>query len=312
MKKRPVQLQRKINSSSNNPLNKLLLISLLFIILLIISLIISDKENLGKNYNPELEKKLNMTTIPSGIKDELTNTPSPVTYRVPILTYHYVEYILDKNDKIRISLNTTPFIFEQQIIALENEDYTFMTASELGKALNGEILMPKKPILLTFDDGHKDLYTNVFPLLKKYNVKATAYIIPGFLGGSDFMNDDQIREIIDSGLIEIGSHTLNHTYLKDQPLKKVQKQVGDSKVILQDKFQIPIFSFAYPYGAFDKQAIEVVKTAGFTTAMSTIPGVEINNSKRYFIERIRPENRIGESLIEFVENYKDPSKSEEN
>ena len=74
-----------------------------------------------------------------------------------------------------------------------------MTASELGDVLDGKKEMPKKPVLITIDDGHWDVATSILPILKKYNVKATAYVITGFINDSDFLSEDQLREIGKSG-----------------------------------------------------------------------------------------------------------------
>jgi peptidoglycan/xylan/chitin deacetylase (PgdA/CDA1 family) len=296
--KKPLKRGLKKNSQFN--FNRLVVIFLIFLIgsLGYVFLIHSQK-----NYDPALEKNLDMNTLPSDVRRQLPKEPLLITYRVPVLIYHYVEYVRDEKDTIRQSLNINPFTFEQQIIVLKKAEYTFITAGELGRVLDGEMNMPKKPILLTFDDGHWDLYTDVLPILKKYNVKATAYIVPGLLGGSDFLKPDQVQQIVDSGLIEIGAHTVHHSYLKKLDLKTVKKEVEVSKAMLEDEFHIPVVSFAYPYGAFDAQAIEIVKNAGFKTAVSTLPGIEVNQADRYFIYRIRPGGRVGDTLINYLQDY---------
>lgn len=259
-----------------------------------------------KRYDPALESKLDMKTIPREVKKELKTASVSASFRVPVLLYHYVEYVQDKKDTIRQSLNINPYIFEQQIITLKKSNYTFMTASDLGKVLDGKMEMPENPILLTFDDGHRDFYTDAYPILKKYNVRATAYIVADFLGGSDFMDTYQLQKIANDGLVEIGDHTLHHAYLKKQTEKFYEKEIVDSKIQLQNVLHIPIVSFAYPYGAFDKKAIDVVRNAGFTTAMSTLPGIIVSQTNRYLIERIRPGGRIGENLINFLKTYQQP------
>lgn len=281
-------------------------IAVFLLFLLGIVLIFISKQPLTKRYDPGLEKKLDMKSIPSDVKEQVKKTPITTTLRVPILLYHYVEYVKDKKDTIRQSLNIIPSTFENQIQTLQSDGYTFITMRELGSVLDGSGTLPSKPIVLTFDDGHRDFYTDIYPLLKKYNIKVTAYIVPGFLGGTDFMDPDQVQEISDSGLVEIGAHTINHAYLKNLDISRVKKEVAVSKIMLQDEFHVPVVSFAYPYGAFDQQAIDVVKESGFSTAVSTLPGIEVNQSNRYFIQRIRPGALIGDRLINFLEIYKQP------
>lgn len=245
-----------------------------------------------KKVPPEIRKKL----------DRQTNIASlSATIRVPILLYHYVEYVQDRNDKIRISLNINPNIFEQQVITLKNAGYTFITAKELGEIFDGKMRLPNNPVLLTFDDGHWDFDTVVLPILKKYQIKATAYIISGFLGGSDFMTDAQLQDVINSKLVDVGAHTVHHISLKGKLYPVVKYEVDQSKADLENKFHIHVVSFAYPDGTFDEQAIDLVKEAGFTTAVSTIPGIEQNQANRFFLYRLRPGYMIGQELLDYLQ-----------
>lgn len=239
--------------------------------------------------------------IPPEVKRILSVTPAAQTYTVPVLLYHYVEYVQDKRDTIRQSLAIYPTTLESQIITLRKAGYTFITAKDLGDALDGKATLSAKPILLTFDDGHRDFFTDVFPILQKYHAKATAYIIPGFTGGSDFMTEEQIAQIAQSNLVDIGAHTVHHLWLAGRPPKTVQDEVQQSKQMLEETYHIHVVSFAYPYGAFDVQAEQVVKDAGFTTAVSTVPGDTVNLANRYFISRLHQGSRTGQALLQYLQ-----------
>lgn len=231
------------------------------------------------------------------------NTKSPVkplTIHIPILMYHYVEYVQDINDKTRLSLNTTPYTLEQEIKTLRSAGYTFMTNNELTRVLDGKIQLPSNPILLTFDDGYGDFYTGAYPILKKYNVKATQYAIAGFLDRPNHLTTAELEEIAQSGLVEIGAHTVDHLWLKGQPLARVSYEVSKSKEILEQIIHKPVISFAYPFGAFDLQALTAVKDAGFTSALSTIPGIDQSQTNRYFLYRLRPGGRVGNNLLAWL------------
>jgi len=244
--------------------------------------------------------KTDMKKLPAEVKKQLSFASPSATFKVPILMYHYIEYVQDKRDTIRQSLNINPDIFESQIKTLQDEGYTFMLARELGEVLDGKRTLPEKPILITIDDGHWDLDTVILPILKKYNIKATAYVIPGFTGGSDFMTETQIEDVIKSGLIEIGAHTVHHIGLKGRLLKTVKYEVEQSKKMLEDTYHIPVTTFAYPSGFFDLQAIQVVKDAGFITSMSTIPGTQVNQENRFFLYRLRPGRRTGQIFLDWL------------
>jgi len=245
-------------------------------------------------------KKSIVKELPPEVKKQLQAASPSATFKVPILLYHYVEYIQDKRDTLRAQLNVTPGVFDSQVKTLKDAGYTFMTAKELGEVLDGKMQMPEKPILLTFDDGHWDFATDVLPILKKYNVKATAYIITGFIGGSDFMSQAQLQEVVDSKLVDVGAHTVHHISLKGRSYDLVQKEIDDSKTWLEDNYHINVVSFAYPNGSFDLQAAELVQDDGFSTAVSTVPGMDQNQANRFFLYRLRPGYRTGQSLLTYL------------
>lgn len=249
---------------------------------------------------PEVEKVV-LKKLPPEIKKQKSFITPTATIRVPILLYHYVEYVKDKKDLTRQSLNINPDIFEKQIKTLKNAGYTFVTVKDIGNALDGTTQLPDKPVVITLDDGHWDLYTDVLPILKKYNAKATAYIIPGFLEGSDFLTIKQLQKVADSGLIEIGAHTVHHAWLKGGSLEFVEEEVKQSKIMLERLIKKPVVSFAYPSGAFDEQAIKAVRKTKFQTAVSTVPGIENSNANRYFLFRIRPGKRTDEELLKYLQ-----------
>lgn len=233
-------------------------------------------------------------------KNAALNVLPASIYKVSILMYHYVENVKDSNDKIRISLNTPPYILEEQIKTLTDAKYTFMTNQEFSEVIEGKKFLPPNPILLTFDDGYEDFYTDVLPILRKYNIKATNYIISGFINRGNHMSDSQIQETINSGLVEIGAHTVHHSWLKGRSLNDSLYEAENSKIELEKRYNIKVTSFAYPFGAFDNQAIEAVKKSNFTTAVSTIPGNEQSKENKYFLFRLRPGARTGKTLLDWL------------
>lgn len=217
--------------------------------------------------------------------------------RVPILVYHYIEFVKDSRDTIRKSLDIIPPTFEAQIKTLKDAGYNFITASDIGLYLDGKKPLASKPIILTFDDGYGDFYTDVFPILKKYNVEATEYVISGVLGKLNYMTLDQVKEIVSSGLVEIGAHTVHHPNLKSLPLESAKKEIEDSKAMLESDLGIKVVSFAYPYGGYNDDLAIIVKKAGFTSAVTTKGGLIVNQDNRYTLHRIHPGAATGEGLL---------------
>ncbi len=217
--------------------------------------------------------------------------------KVPILVYHYVEFVKDHGDTVRKSLNIIPPIFENQIKTLKEEGYTFIMAADLGLYLDGKKPLPQKPVILTFDDGYEDFYTDVFPILRRHNVVVTSYIISGVLGHKNYMNLQQLKEIALSGLVEIGAHSVHHPNLKALPVETVEKEIFESKQMLENALGIKVVSFAYPYGGYTDEAEKLVEKAGYTNAVGTKGGNIVNQKNRYVLFRIHPGIATGHELI---------------
>ena len=295
----------RLHSSKQSKKN----IILLFVgIIAVLSIIVFGYKLLSPTPKAQVVTELHtMQKIPPDVKKviakQIKTASISATLQVPLLLYHYVEYVQDKKDTERQKLDVTPYIFEKQIQTLLDAGYTFITAKDLGDILDGKKQMPQKPIILTFDDGHWDLDTTVLPILKKYNVHATAYIVPGFIGGSDFLSQKQLQDVIKSGLVEIGAHTVHHISLKGLFTAKAQYEILESKRMLEKGYHIKVYSFAYPYGSFDQQAITLVKQDGFTTAASTIPGALQGNINRYFLYRVRPGSQTDQYLLNYLDYW---------
>lgn len=230
--------------------------------------------------------------------------PSPLypkPFTIPILIYHYVEIVTDERDTIRKSLNIQPNTFQNQIDTLKNNGYTFITPSQIAK-IEREEEKVEKPIIISFDDGYHDFYTDVFPILKKNNVKAVAYIVPGFIDHLNYMYWNQVKEISQSNLVEIGAHSMHHKSLDSLSDKDAYNEILDSKLVLELSLGQQITTFAYPYGHFTDQTVEIIKSAGFTSALTTIEGTNKNVDEKFILKRIHPGVSINDNLISKIEN----------
>jgi len=221
--------------------------------------------------------------------------------KIPIIMYHYVEYVKDDSDLIRKRLNIEPSLFEGHLQALKKANYETYFVKDVPDIISGTTHYSTQSAVLTFDDGYEDFYSVVFPLLKQYHMRATVYVIYDYIGRNGFLNEKQIRELVESGLVEIGSHTLDHVYLKQSPKIYADKQIIESKNIFEERFGIKIQTFAYPYGAFNLENIAAVKEAGYTAAVSVISGQMQSNENIYFLSRIRPGLFTPSSMIEVIE-----------
>ena len=222
--------------------------------------------------------------------------------RLPVIMDHYVEHVKDRGDTTRIKLDTSPEVFEGHLKALRLANYETYFVKDIPEILSGKKEASTRSAILTFDDGYEDFYTVAFPLIKKYHVRATVYVIYDFIGRHGFLNKKQIAELIDSGYIEIGSHTLDHINLKTAKPEIARKQIRESKRLLEQDFHFEVKSFAYPLGALNPPIVEMVKEASYSAAVSVISGVMQSDENLYYLSRIRPGLFMPGTMIEYLEN----------
>lgn len=267
-------------------------------------MLIREKQYRPASTGRHFPTALMMEKAPQGNLIPTTIPKSVPVVKVPILMYHYVEIVRDPKDTIRRGLDILPTTFDAQIATLVSHGYTTLFMNDLADYFNGKLKLPDKPIILTFDDGYRDFYTDAFPVLQKYHVKATSYVVPGFLGGPNYMTKDQVKAIAESGIVEVAAHTIHHVNLKNAPQHVLENEISGSKIQLEQLIGKPVTDFAYPYGLYDNASVVAVAAAGFATAVTTRPGELEGKDYRYTLTRLRPGGRVGDVLITWLNSIK--------
>lgn len=201
---------------------------------------------------------------------------------VPILSYHQV------NDVDNNAFTLTTEQFETQIKYLVDSGYTIITPDELLNAWENKSELPANPIVITFDDGHVDIYKNVFPILKKYNVKATFFIVTDNVNlYPNYLTWQQAREMQSSGLADIESHTLSHKILTEiYSRDKLWEQIYGSKQAIEWHLKKSANFIAYPGGKYTRETEEMSKAVGYRAGFTVDYGLAHNDSKNYVLNRI--------------------------
>src|SRR3989344_4184476 len=224
--------------------------------------------------------------------------------KLPILFYHYVEVVTDERDTIRKSLNIEPIVFESQLMTLKNYGYTPIHLGQLINYYDNKNPLPPKPIIITFDDGYRDFYTDVLPIIKRQQVKVTLYMVSGFRDYTkNFLTTPQLLEIAKEPLVEIGAHSANHFNLAYIPLAQATAEIEASKKDLEKLIGKPVTHFAFPYGAFTPAVQQATQKSGFQTASTIDPGIIQFYSQRFGLKRIRPGRMTGNDFITHIENF---------
>ncbi len=220
---------------------------------------------------------------------------------VPILMYHYIDSA-PASSTLK-SLYLEPKIFVLQLEELQKNNYETLFVSEVAKDIKNKNSMNRKIVALTFDDAYEDFYSNAFPLLKKYNTKATLYVIINALGTKGYLTREQVREMTDSGLVEIGSHTFNHPDLRKLKIKDAKFEIEASKKKLEAISGKTVLSFCYPFGLYNKDFFSILSEASYLTAISTIPGTRQGEENIWILRRIRPNDRSGQVFINWLQEW---------
>ncbi|SFI41445.1 polysaccharide deacetylase family protein [Selenomonas caprae] len=199
--------------------------------------------------------------------------------KVMVLNYH-------KIDNTFISLAVRPDDFEAQMKYLSENGYHTISPDELYDSLAGTGELPENPVLITFDDGYVDNYTNAYPILKKYGFKATIFVITSFLGkDKNYMTWDQAREL-DANGISIESHTVDHKSMTDLTDEQLRMELVESKKKAEKELGHPVEYMAYPTGTYNLHIAEMVKEAGYKAAFTIKYGNVDKASNIYALERV--------------------------
>lgn len=220
------------------------------------------------------------------------------TISLPILMYHYIRPLPSmRTDLLGYRLSVSPETFQQQMDWLAANGYHAVNFNDVRAYFAGRHSLPPKPVVITLDDGYRDLYTTAFPILAAHRFTAVAYIVTGFVNQPRYVTADQIVEMDRAG-IEIASHTVNHADLARMSFAACMAELVGSKFWLEHLLGHPVVDFAYPSGRISPTAIAAVHEAGYDTAVTEMVSIVHSQADRYTWTRIRVGG--GESLSDFV------------
>ncbi len=207
---------------------------------------------------------------------------------VPILMYHYVGPLPEDADRYRTELTVSAQRFREHIEFLVSQGYSSTSLYEVNNALLTGAPLPPKPIVLTFDDGYTDHYTNVLPILREYNFTGTFFIITGYAdqGLTQHLSWAQIQEMGYNGM-SIEPHTKSHIDLRQRPREQLIYEIVGSMESIQAHTGQKGTIFAYPGGRYDEQTLSIIQQTGVQRAVTTTHGAWLTTDNRYELPRLR-------------------------
>jgi peptidoglycan/xylan/chitin deacetylase (PgdA/CDA1 family) len=202
--------------------------------------------------------------------------------------YHRIDVLRASLPAITRALTVAPADFAAQMRWLVAHGFHAITQLQLFDALERGKKLPVRPILITFDDGYRDVLFNAAPVLERLGMHATAYVITGRISGPDvsFFSWAQLRTLERHG-IEVGSHTVHHAELPGLHDPEALQELIRSRRALELHLQHPVQWFAYPAGRFDAHSEELVRQAGYVLAVTTQPGSAQDARAPFALHRFR-------------------------
>lgn len=219
-------------------------------------------------------------------------------YVVPILMYHSVDIKPAPKNRLAVSVTS----FERQMRFLKKHRYNVIFLEALGDLIRDNKKVPARTLVITFDDGYKNNYDYAFPVLKKYNLAATVFVIIDEIGRYDRLTWDQIRQMQGSGVVAFGSHSLGPQPLVDiKTDEELKRQIFDSKKILGERLGGESTTFSYPEGRFNPKIREMVIAAGYKAAVTTSPGKKFPSGDVFALKRLRISSTSDNLFVFWIE-----------
>ena len=232
-----------------------------------------------------------------------------------VLLYHRVADLEDDPDMIAVS----PARFAEHLAVIRQTCYP-MRLLELVEAVRRRAI-PRRAVVLTFDDGYEEFIREVYPLLWSTEVPATVFAISGVIGdlfptkdaaqygpGARYrvMNAEELRSLAQSGLVEVGAHTITHPRLSSLSRERQWQEITESRRQLEALLDTPVLTFSYPHGRshdHTDETVQLVRDAGYQAACTAVPGCVEPGTDLYTLPRHWINNWDRETFARHLDHF---------
>ncbi len=213
------------------------------------------------------------------------------SYQFPILAYHRVGPF--RADHVP---TVSAAAFERQLAFLARFRCRVLPLDDLVGWFDRGERLPRRSVVITFDDGYEETHTVAWPILKRFGYPAAVFVAPGEVGRTGFATWEQLTELARDA-VTIGSHTMHHSYVPLLSAERLQDELQQSKAVIESRIGRPVQCLSYPSGGFTPQAQAAARAAGYRVACTTnraLPGAGLD---RYALRRIKMTERDAHPLL---------------
>jgi peptidoglycan/xylan/chitin deacetylase (PgdA/CDA1 family) len=208
----------------------------------------------------------------------------------PILMYHRIDVDRPK-DAVGRSLTVQPSSFDAELQYLKSAGIAVISMEQLYRGILTHRTF-ERTVVLTFDDGYADQYRYAVPLLQRYGDGATFYVVTGMLGRPAHLTWPQLRDMTRLGM-DVAAHGIAHTDLSALSARAQAGQIEGSVEVLRDRLSVPVDSYAYPSGRFNRETLRLIEHAGIPLAVTTDQAFVLRPPSPLELTRIRVKSAWG-------------------
>ena len=268
-------MEKKVNLNKKKMIGIIVIVALITALCMLCLFVVQKNKKKQDFVNDESrDNRVNIENI-SKVQNE-KKIYKELNVSLPIFMYHFI--LDDYGDNLDTENFVKPSTLEEQLKYIVDNGYQTVFVNEIEDLSNYT-----KPVALTFDDCFVYFYNNAYPLLKKYNQKASIYIICNYVNGPNYLTTDQIKEMVDSGLVSVQTHTLSHRELTSLSLEEMEKELVESKKYLDSTYNINVDTICYPIGKYNDTIVNKAKEI-YKYGLAMTGGVY--NSKKHDLYRI--------------------------
>lgn len=237
---------------------------------------------------PRVAKPVRRVTVqPAKPRPQVTET-----FAVPVLMYHRVCDLTPREVRSPLvrDLTVSPADFEEQMRYLVTHGFTPLLAREVEEALRQGKPLPERAIAITFDDGYRDNFERAFPILRKYGIPATIFLVSSTVDTDNHLTWDHVQTM-KREKVGYGSHTVTHADLPSLSPSGLDYELRESKRVIEVRIAEPITSVAYPAGRYNRFVVERAEAAGYLAGWKKGGGPVQPGAPRFLLPRVRVHGR---------------------